>query len=285
MMTLVLHRNHEKGSLSMLMVTGASGHLGSLVHARLVERGLSPLAGSRNPTGCAGLGRRLDFDDPESLDLSGVRTLVLISAGYGEDDVVITRHGRLIAAAEAGGVEHVIYTSLTGAGDHLAFSLAHRWTERRLQRSSLAWTILRNGLYAELFGQLAAPLDGVIRAPFGDGALAAVAREDLADVAAYVAADPMSHRNRTYELTGSVALSAAELAQALKVPYQPVSLGEQRAVLEGVGLLAFQPPMLLSIYSAIAAGFLDDTHSDLANLLAKPPRDTIAIATTAMASR
>lgn len=267
----------------MLLVTGASGHLGSLVHARLVEQGLSVLAGSRNPAAFAGLGRRLDFDDPASLDLSGVRTLVLISAGYGEDDVVITRHDRLIAAAEAAGVEHVVYTSLTGAGDHLAFSLAHRWTERRLQRSSLAWTILRNGLYAELFGQLAAPLDGVIRAPFGGGALAAVAREDLADVAAQVAADPMSHRNRTYELTGSIALTAAQLAQALKVPYRPVSLGEQRTALDGAGLLPFQPAMLLSIYSATAAGFLQDTHSDLANLLTKPPRETIVIA-AAMAS-
>lgn len=268
----------------MLLVTGASGHLGSLVHARLVERGLSPLAGSRNPAAFAALGRRLDFDDPGSIDLTGVRTLVLISAGYGEDDVVITRHGCLIAAAEAAGVKHVVYTSLTAAGDHLAFSLAHRWTERRLQRSSLAWTILRNGLYAELFGELAAPLGGVIRAPFGEGALAAVAREDLADIAAHVAANPMPHRNRTYELTGSTALTAAQLARALNVLYRPVSLGEQRAALDSAGLLPFQPPMLLSIYSATAAGFLEDTHSDLASLLTKPPRETITIA-TAMASR
>lgn len=268
----------------MLLVTGASGHLGSLVHALLVERGLSPLAGSRNPATYGGLGRRLDFDDPGSLDLTGVCTLVLISAGYGEDDVVIARHDRLIAAAEVAGVEHVIYTSLTGAGDHLAFALAHRWTERRLQRSSLAWTILRNGLYAELFGQLAAPVEGVIRAPFGAGALAAVAREDLADIAAQVAADPMSHRNRSYELTGTTALTAAQLARALDVPYQPVALGEQRSALDGAGLLPFQPEMLLSIYSATAAGFLEDTHSDLPNLLTKPPRETVAIA-AATASR
>lgn len=33
----------------MLLVTGASGHLGSLIHAGLAERGLAPLAGTRTP--------------------------------------------------------------------------------------------------------------------------------------------------------------------------------------------------------------------------------------------
>lgn len=265
----------------MLLVTGASGHLGSLVDARLVEWGLSPLAGSRNPAAFTDRGWRLDFDDPASLDLTGVRTLVLVSAGYGEDDVVIARHERVITAAEAAGVEHVVYTSLTGAGEHLGFALAHRWTERRLQRSSLAWTVLRNGLYAELFGQLAAPVDGAIRAPFGTGGLAAVAREDLADVAAHVAADPVPHRNRTYELSGPVPLTAARLAQALGVPYRPVSLAEHRAALDAAGLLPFQPAMLLSVFSAVAAGFLERTQSDLPELLAKPLRDTTAIAASA----
>lgn len=265
----------------MLLVTGASGHLGSLVDARLVEWGLSPLAGSRNPAAFTDRGWRLDFDDPASLDLTGVRTLVLVSAGYGEDDVVIARHERVITAAEAAGVEHVVYTSLTGAGEHLGFALAHRWTERRLQRSSLAWTVLRNGLYAELFGQLAAPVDGAIRAPFGTGGLAAVAREDLADVAAHVATDPVPHRNRTYELSGPVPLTAARLAQALGVPYRPVSLAEHRAALDAAGLLPFQPAMLLSVFSAVAAGFLERTQSDLPELMAKPLRDTTAIAASA----
>ena len=62
----------------MLLVTGASGHLGSLVHAGLTERGLAPLAGTRNPERFGALGRHLDFDDPATLRFSGVRTLVLV---------------------------------------------------------------------------------------------------------------------------------------------------------------------------------------------------------------
>ncbi|MGW4500963.1 NAD(P)H-binding protein [Micromonospora sp. NPDC004336] len=262
----------------MLLVTGASGHLGSLVHAGLVERGLAPLAGTRTPDRFAGAGRRMDFDDPAGPDLAGVRTLVLVSAGYGEDDVVIARHQRVIAAAERHGVEHVVYTSLVGAGDHLAFALAHRWTERRLRESTLRWTILRNGLYAELFGQLAAPFGGAVTAPFGAGGLAAVARRDLAEVAVRVAAEPAAHHGRTYELAGPVALTAADLAAALGVPYRPEPLGARRAALAGAGLLPFQPAMLMSIYSATAGGFLAGTDGDLARLLARPPRDPLPVA-------
>ncbi|SCL70094.1 NAD(P)H dehydrogenase (quinone) [Micromonospora citrea] len=265
----------------MLLVTGASGHLGSLVHAGLVERGLAPLAGTRTPGRFAGAGRRMDFDDPAGPDLSGVRTLVLVSAGYGEDDVVTARHQRVIAAAERHGVEHVVYTSLVGAGDHLAFALAHRWTERRLRESALGWTILRNGLYAELFGQLAAPSGGAVTAPFGAGGLAAVARQDLADVAVRVAAEPAAHRGRTYELAGPVALTAADLAAALGVPYRPEPLGARRVALAGAGLLPFQPAMLMSIYSATAGGFLAGTRGDLARLLARPPRDPMPVAVAA----
>ncbi|MFC7549394.1 NAD(P)H-binding protein [Plantactinospora sp. GCM10030261] len=268
----------------MLLVTGASGALGSLIHRGLTVRGLTPLAGSRTPDHLGVQGRWIDFDDPAGPDLSGVRTLVLISAGYAEDDVVIARHDRVITAAEKAGVEHVVYTSLAAAGDHLAIAIAHRWTERRLRASALAWTILRNGLYAELAGQLAAPRGGVISAPWGDGGIAAVARQDLADAAVRVAAEPTPHRNQVYELVGPAAVTAADLATALGVRYAPVTLAERRSALAAADLLPFQPPMLMGIYSATAAGFLSGTGGDLEPLLGRPPRDPLPIAVAAASS-
>ncbi|MQA33846.1 NAD(P)H-binding protein [Modestobacter roseus] len=265
----------------MLLVTGASGQLGSRVHARLLAAGVPALAGSRDPRRLGAGARALDFDDPATLDLSGVQTLVLVSAGYAEDDVVIARHDRVITAAEDQGVRHVVYTSLTAAGDHLGFALAHRWTERRLRAGRLGWTVLRNGLYAELFGRLASPLDGAVTAPFGDGALAAVAREDLAEVTAVVAADAAAHHGQTYELAGTAAFTAADLARAWGVARRPVSLQDHRAALAGAGLLPFQPPMLLSLFSAVAGGFLAGTVTDLPRLLPRRPLDALAVAVAA----
>ncbi|WP_338673800.1 NAD(P)H-binding protein [Streptomyces sp. SCSIO 30461] len=98
--------------------------------------------------------RRIDFDEPSTLagGFEGAEVL-LISAGHGEGGTVMARHG----AAEKAGVSHVVCTSLSADGDHLPYALPHRWTERRLQDGTMDWTILRNGLYAELLGALAAP--------------------------------------------------------------------------------------------------------------------------------
>lgn len=260
----------------MILITGISGRLGSLIHAGATARGLAPMAGSSKPHGTSERMRRIDFDDPTSLDLAGVSTLMIVSAGYGEDDVVIGRHERVISAAEQQGVQHIVYTSLAGEGDHLAFALAHRWTERRLQRSNAHWTILRNGLYSELIADLAAPIDGVITAPFGTGSISAVARADLAEAAVTVLANPAAHRNRIYELSGTDAWGIGVLADALGLVYRPIGLGAQREHLATLPLLPFQPAMLMSIYSAAAHGFLESHHSDLPALLDRCPRPSLA---------
>ncbi|MFE0172128.1 NAD(P)H-binding protein [Streptomyces sp. NPDC059002] len=261
----------------MLMITGATGALGTLVTARLADRD-DLVIGTRNP----GPGeRRIDFDDPASLDFTGVDTLLMISAGAAEDDIVTARHEAAISAAERAGVRHLVYTSLSGDGDHLTYALAHRWTERRLRDSSLRWTVLRNGLYAEFLAAIAAPgPDGTIAAPLGTGRLAAVAREDLAEVAVRVATAPDAHAGRTYELVGEQALGGAELAAAIGGRYEPGALGETRTAIAAAGqALPFQVPMLLSTYSAIAGGFLDGTavrDNALRTLLGREPRPALA---------
>ncbi|MFF1380816.1 NAD(P)H-binding protein [Streptomyces sp. NPDC058308] len=261
----------------MLMITGATGALGALVTARLADRD-DVVLGTRNP---APGGRRIDFDDPDSLDFTGVDTLLVISAGAAEDDVVTARHDAVISAAEKAGVGHLVYTSLSGDGDHLTYALAHRWTERRLRGSSLNWTVLRNGLYAEFLAAIAAPgPDGTIAAPLGAGRLAAVAREDLAEVAARVAKDPARHAGRTYELVGEHALGGADLAAATGGRYEPATLtATRKAITEAGQALPFQVPMLLSTYAAIASGFLDGTaiedRGTLRALLGREPRPAI----------
>jgi len=106
----------------MIMVTGASGQLASLTLKELNAGGQAVVGGTRSPEG--GM-RHLDFDSPDTLDLRGVATLVLTSAGYAEDDQVVARHQAVVEAAVRDNVSHIVYTSLTGAGDHLGFALAH----------------------------------------------------------------------------------------------------------------------------------------------------------------
>src|SRR5690606_19126065 len=131
----------------------------------------------------------------------------------------VARHRAVIDAARRAGVGHVVYTSLTTAGDHLGFALAHRATERLLRDSGLGWTTLRNGLYAELFGALLAWTADGLESAFGDGALAAVARADLASAAAAVAGDARAHDGKTYDLVGEP-VTAADVAAELGVAHR-----------------------------------------------------------------
>ncbi|MEU1280740.1 NAD(P)H-binding protein [Streptomyces sp. NPDC005805] len=267
----------------MIMVTGASGQLASLVLDALASRGVPAIGGSRS----AGDGlRRLDFDDPGSLDLAGVTTLVLVSAGYAEDDRVVARHAAVVEAAVRDGVGHLVYTSVTGAGDHLGFALAHRATERLVRASGLGWTVLRNGLYAELFGALLNWTPDGVESPFGAGALAAVARRDLAEAAAIVAAAPDAHAGQVHELVGRP-ITAEDVAARLGVPHRTIGLGAYRSrLLADTGLLPFQPPMLVSLASGVRHGFLSGTDPALAELLGRPPSDPLAVAAeVAAASR
>ncbi|MEU4227785.1 NAD(P)H-binding protein [Nonomuraea sp. NPDC026600] len=280
----LLKRTYLNGKTSMILVTGASGALGTLVAEQLADRDDTVL-GTRDPQQIqAPLPvRRIDFDDCDTLSKGfvGVDVLLMISAGYGEDDIVITRHGAAIDAAEKAGVGHIVYTSLTADGDHLPYALPHRWTERRLQESSIDWTILRNGLYAELLAWLAAPSeDGRITAPLGEGRLAAVARADLADAAVRVAVEAPAHAGCIYELIGEQTVGGADLAQAHgpHVVYEPETLAQARARIAASGAEPFQVPMLVGTYSAIAAGFMSRTGGDLRQLLGCEPRSPLAAA-------
>jgi NAD(P)H dehydrogenase (quinone) len=289
----------------MILVTGASGALGSLIHRRLAaEGGAEVVAGTRSPAGFTGPGpvRRIDFDAPDTLadGLAGVGVLVMVSAGFAQDDEVIARHGAVIDAAAAAGVRHVLYTSLAGSGERLSIALAHRWTEARLAAAPFGTTILRNGLYAQIpAGFTAGAADearatGVFRAPLGDGHLPVVAREDLADAAARTAAQVHAalaaglrseHVGRIYELEGAEAVTGTDLADALAdalavpVRYEPAPLAGVWQDLAAAGLPPYQVAHSVSTFAHAGAGMLVPARDDLPALLGtapRPVRDVIA---------
>lgn len=287
----------------MILVTGTSGALGGLILNGL--NGIDDLEVAAGTSGGHGTAaRRIDFDDPASLALGfkGVDVLLFISAGYAEDDVVMARHGAVAEAAAAAGVKHVIYTSLAASGERMSIALAHRWTEDRLAQGPFDVTILRNGLYSEIpaglaaAGAAAAAETGVFAAPFGDGRVSVVAKEDLADIAVRVAAETdrdlaaggrSRHAGKTYELEGITAIGGTELAEALTeslgrpVAYHSVSLSDAREGLQGSGLLPYQINHTLSIFANIKAGWSEATRTDLNTLLPTEPRpvlDSIAAA-------
>ncbi|MEV0168410.1 NmrA family NAD(P)-binding protein [Nonomuraea fuscirosea] len=287
----------------MIVVTGVSGALGGSILAGLRAVEGVEVAGASS-SGDGERVRHADFDRPETLEkaFAGAKVLVFVSAGYAEDDVVLARHDAVAGAAGAAGVEHVIYTSLAGSGERLTIALAHRWTEAQLAGAPFDVTVLRNGLYTEIAAGMAlaglpmAAQNGVFAAPFGEGRVSVVAREDLAAVAVRVAAEAWRdvvsggerrHAGRTYELEGLSAVGghdlAAILAEALGRPvtYAAVPLGAVRPAL--AGMEPYQAGHTISTYANAVAGLLEARGSDLPAFLdaPRPARDLIAAAVTA----
>lgn len=206
-----------------VIVAGASGRLGRRTAERILElRGPEGLVlTTRRPESLADLAaqgadvRFADFDRPESLReaFTGGDRLLMISATDLERRV--EQHRAAIAAAAAAGVGRVVYTSCLRPEppNPAVVAPSHHATETTLRESGLAWTILRNGLYAEYQAPEAAAAveSGKLVHNRGDGQVAYVSREDCAGVAAAVLIGS-GHEGHTYDVTGRELFGAADLA-------------------------------------------------------------------------
>lgn len=220
-----------------LLVTGASGALGRQAVEYLLEIGASPIiATTRTPEKLSDLAargvdvRKADFEDPTTLTaaFAGAKRVLLVSTDALSEPGARTRqHIAAIEAAKEAGVEHILYTSFVAARPTRTPSIAgeHFDSELAVMKSGLSWTILRNGLYAEmLLGSLPqAVQSGQLYSAGKDGRTAYTARADCARAAAAALASDDTE-NMVYLITGPEALTQADIAQiAGEVTGHPVS--------------------------------------------------------------
>lgn len=262
-------------------MTGATGRLGGRVARRLAEAGVSQRLLVRDPSRAPDLPGatvvRAAYDDPDAAvrALAGVRTLLMVSASETPDRVV--QHAAFVDAVVEAGVEHLVYVSFFGAAPKSTFTLArdHYATEEHIRGSGLACTFLRDNLYADFLPALVGA-DGVIRGPAGQGRVAAVAQDDIADAAVAVLLAPAAHGGSTYSLTGPQALTLDEVAhvmtaaQGRPVRYQPETVAEAYASRASYGAPDWQVQAWVSTYTAIAAGELATVTGDVPLLTGHP---------------
>src|SRR5215211_6096259 len=267
----------------VIAVTGATGGLGGRVARRLAERGVGQRLVVRDPGRAPELAgaevAAASYDDPGSLRraFEGTRTLLMVSAS--EDPDRLRLHANVVDAAADAGVEGVVYTSFFGAAPDCSFTFGrdHWHTEELIKGGGLRFTMLRNNLYLD-FLPLMVGADGVIRGPAGDGRVAAVARDDIADVAAAVLLEGGDrHDGRSYDLTGPEALTMAEAAQRLSelagrtVTYHPETLEEAYASRASYGAPDWEVDGWVTTYVAIANGELEGISDDIATVAGHPP--------------
>ncbi|WP_327146622.1 SDR family oxidoreductase [Nocardia sp. NBC_01327] len=249
-------------------VTGATGKLGSLVAQRLSAAGadlrlIARSPGKQLPVPDADV-RYAEYGDGQLFEAAttGVDTLLLVSAM--ESELRVAEHTTAIDAALAAGVRRIVYISFQGAAPEATFTFArdHWYTEQHIRQTGVEFTVLRDNNYQLHLPGLADPETGVIRGPAGTGRVAAVAHEDIAEVATAVLLDGTLLPGEVRDVTGPQALTLAEVAGILSrhtgrtITYEPESIPEAYASRAGYGAPEWMVAGWVTSYEAIATGEL-----------------------------
>jgi len=280
----------------MIVVTGATGHLGKLVVEGLLQKvpASEIVAAVRTPekaTDLAARGvqvRKADYSDPTGLveAFKGADKVLLISSSAVGQRVA--QHTAVVDAAKTAGVSHLLYTSILFA-DTTTMLLAaeHKATEQAIRDSGIPFTFLRNGWYTENYAQAVAQAlaTGSFAGSAGGGKLGGAPRADYAD-AAVSALTTEGHEGKAYELAADEAWSYADLATELSaatsktITYQNIPAEQHQQFLEVAGIPAGFATLLVDSDRGIADGELTSTTGDLGTLTGRPTtplREAVAL--------
>lgn len=270
-----------------VVVTGATGHLGRLVVEHLLARGTDPatiVATGRRTEALADLAAQgvrtaaVDFTDPATIDavLEAGDLLLLVSGS--EVGQRVPQHANVIDAAARAGIARIVYTSALKADTSpLILAPEHKATEELIRDSGLTSTILRNGWYTENYApslQQAAATGSFIGS-VGAGLVSSASRTDYAEAAAVVLSTE-GHEGQAYELSGDVAWSHKQLAEAIsevvgrEVVYQDLSPEDHAAALTAAGLDEGTVGFVVALDGNTRDGLLGDTSGDLGRLIGRP---------------
>ena len=266
-----------------ILVTGATGTVGSRVLADLADRDVTVRAALRNPEReQAALPEgvewvEFDFERPETWGAAfeGVDALFLMRPP------AITRVSEAILpaidAAERVGVEHVVVLSVLGAEKNPI--LPHRKIEKHVLDTGLDWTFLRPSFFMQNLVQTHREeiRDGEIVVPAGSGETSFVDAADIAAVAATALAEP-GHEGQAYDITGPEALTYHEVAQILSEVLDREISYEEPSLIEFVRHSRRQGRdwsfvlVMAGIYTTARVGLAGRVTDDVERLLGRPPR-------------
>jgi uncharacterized protein YbjT (DUF2867 family) len=270
----------------MILVTGATGHIGSELVRLLADQGAPARALVHSPDKAApiqrlGLETALgDFEEPDTLDVAmkGCDQLFLLSPPSPRQP---QQEQHVIDAARRAGVAHVVKQSVPWAGPDapVVFSRWHGQVEQHLAQSGLAYTLLRPSSFMQNFLMSAQQVadQGLLYGMFGEGRVAFIDTRDIAAVAAELLTSP-GHQGASYTLTGPEALSAAEVAERLsaatgrQVRLVDVGADAFRQALAGAGMPGWLVDGVVEGNTMLAAGHAATVTDEVARLTGRPPR-------------
>jgi len=266
----------------VIVVTGASGHVGGLVARELAARGAPARLLVRDPARAPELdGAEVavaDYGDAASLDAAlGEGDRVFMVSLHQGPERRVELHRSFVDAAVRARVGHLVYLSFIGAGPDATFihARSHGATEQLLRESGLSWTSIRNGMYADEIPGWFDP-DGVARETAGDGRMSFSYRPELAKAIAVTLLDP-AHDGRVYDVVTPPPVGLAELARIASevtgrdLRYEPASHDEWDARWRALGRDGWHLDSGHTSYEAIRAGEFDVESDDYERITGEKP--------------
>jgi NAD(P)H dehydrogenase (quinone) len=274
----------------MILVTGATGHLGTAVIQTLLEKTsanqIAALVRDESKASALkekGVDIRVgSYDDTASLDkaMQGIETVLLI-AGTDEENR-LRQHQNVVDAAKKAGVQCIAYTSRSLKDRNtLANQLmeGHFQTEDYIKECGLNHVLFRNVLYMDTIPQFVRGekvFETGIHLPTGHGQVPFALRSEMGEAIAHVLLE-RDRNNRIYTLTGSESCSFDDVAATLTdlsgkaVGYTPIEKSAFEAQMKERSVPEMMIERVTGFLTDIKNGQEEEVSPDLENLLGRKP--------------
>lgn len=280
--------------MSNILVTGATGHLGTAVTESLLAKngaaGLTVLVrDAAKATAFKEQGITVavgDYSDKASLlsAFKGIDKIYLVSG----NDLLqrAAQHENVIHAAREAGVKHIVYSSFqrkdeSGLSPIAEVAASHLNTEALLKTSGLTYTLLQHTLYSDIIPLFAGQQlleTKTIFLPAGKGKTAFALRTDLAEAGANILLDTTGkYDNQAIELTGPESISWEEIAEIIsavtgqQIVYTSPSVEDFTAALTAANVPAAYIGLFAGFSGAIANNEFEVVTTALETLLGRKP--------------
>ncbi|MET8867350.1 NAD(P)H-binding protein [Nonomuraea sp. NPDC004580] len=284
----------------MLIVTGATGRLGSKIVNRLLERIPAERVGVsvrdvRKAAALAARGVRVragDFTDPATLEhaFEGAERVLVISAAI-RGDAATAANLAAVDAARAAGARRILYTSHQAASPGSLFppQRVHAATEEHLKRQDVPFTALRNGFYAStLDPYIATALEtGTLAVP-QDGPVSWTAHDDLAEAAVLALTEDGAFDGVTPPLTAPRTLDFADVAAIVtRITGRRIErvVVDDEEWMAASGLPRPVAEFMLTLFTASRKGEFDVTSPALETAIGHPATSVEEALRSALSSR
>jgi uncharacterized protein YbjT (DUF2867 family) len=263
----------------MIAVLGATGNVGTHVGASLLSYEEEVFAVVRDP---ARLTVPLNYavadlgDEGSLREAFGGATKLFLITPHGPKQDLYERAA--VDAALAAGVRRIVKVSggapSLGPNAPTPTGVAHWRSEQRIESTGLDFCFLRPSFMMQNLLEAVAPLTaklGILAAPFGRGQISMVDARDVA-ACAVVALTAEQSPDDAWQLTGPRAVSFADVADILGVPYFSVPRSIAERALRRRGLDDWEIDHSLRMTAYFAAGSDAAVTPTVRRVTGAPPR-------------